>query len=71
MDQNYLRIDNKYFAFRNTDFEVTNLISITIPKSSVEGITIFGKEVPYILHKRQLIFTCHKMHESLAQGLKY
>lgn len=51
-EQSYLGIDNKYFAFGDTNFEITDFVSITVTKSSIERVTVFWKEIPYVLHKK-------------------
>ena len=49
-EQNYLGINNKYFSFGDTNFEITDFVSVTITKSSIKRITVFWEEIPYVLH---------------------
>jgi len=50
----HLRVDNKYFALRDSNLSVTKFICISIAKSSVEWIIVRWEKSFDILHNNNL-----------------
>lgn len=46
----YLGIDDEYFALRDANFQVTDFVSVTVPKTCIKWVAVLGKEVPNVLN---------------------
>lgn len=49
----YLGIDDEYFALRDANFQVTDFVSVTVPKTCIKWVAVLGKEVPNVLNTQQ------------------
>lgn len=57
VDNNFtLRIDSENFPFWNSDFQITDLISDSISKTSIEWVVVRRKQCPNILQACYLEF---------------
>ena len=46
----YLWIDNEYLSLGDSEFPVTQLIGVSVPKSSVERVIVLWEKLLDILH---------------------
>lgn len=49
----YLGIDDEYFALRDANFQVTDFVSVTVPKTCIKWVAVLGKQVPNVLNTQQ------------------